>query len=67
MKCFLDLCDGVVDWTCCRCKRRCPLAVSMLGARCSLILVVVNPGKLINHPLSAACGNVLSGGAPRHL
>ena len=66
-RCFLDLQVGLVDWTCCLCSQRCPLAVSMLGARCSLILVAVNPGKLINQPLSAACSGVLIGGAPRHL
>ena len=67
IKCFLDLQFGLVDWTCCLCSFRCPLAVWTVGVRCSLILVVVSPGKLINHPLSAACSNVLIGGAPRHL
>ena len=67
VECFSDLQFGLVDCACCLCSRRCPFAVSMHGMRCSLILVAVNPGKPINHPLSAACSSVLIGGAPKHL
>ena len=66
MRCDLSLSFGfgLVDAVCCLCSFMCPLVVSILLVQNCLTLLLVSPGKLVNHPLLIALSQVVIGGAP---
>ena len=63
-KCILLFSLGLVDAVCCLCSFMCPLDVSILLVQNCLTLLLVRPGKLVNHPLLIALSQVVIGGAP---
>ena len=54
----------LVDAACCLCNLRCPFAVSTLLVQNWWTLLLLRPGKLVNHPLLIAAIHVVIGGAP---
>ena len=61
---LLRLDFGLVEAVCCLCNFMCPFDVSILLVQNCLTLLVVRPGKLVNHPLFVALSQVVIGGAP---
>ena len=64
-KCTLFLILGLADAVYCLHNFMCPLAVSILLVQNCLTLLLVRPGKLVNHPLLMALSHVVIGGAPK--